>query len=113
MAPPDPVRNAISWWLSVVSAFATAFSLEYIAHDDLGFTRQQICTPSLTCCHYRDARGDGIFWEGISKAQMISKLVRIMAILALGMSLTDCTGDRVKNSNLHPPSTPASDQLFA
>jgi putative flippase GtrA len=38
---------AISRWFAVVTAIVTACMLAYVAHDDLGFTRQEIRTPSL------------------------------------------------------------------
>jgi ABC-type amino acid transport system permease subunit len=47
MEPETPRGGAIAWWLSAVAAIVTAFSLAYIAHNDLGLTREEIRTPSL------------------------------------------------------------------
>ena len=45
--PQDPQESAISWWFAGGTAVATASMLAYVAHDDLGLTRQEIRTPSL------------------------------------------------------------------
>jgi hypothetical protein len=47
MEPQDPQGFAISWWFAAVAAIVTASMLAYVAHDDLGLTRQEIRTPSL------------------------------------------------------------------
>jgi PBP1b-binding outer membrane lipoprotein LpoB len=39
--------------------------------------------------------------------------MRVLAILALAMLLAGCNGDRMKDGNLQPPSTPAGAELFA
>jgi hypothetical protein len=39
--------------------------------------------------------------------------MRVLAILALALSLTGCNGDRIKDSNLRPPPAPAGAELFA
>jgi hypothetical protein len=45
--PRDPQGIAISRWFAVGTAVVTASLLAYVAHDDLGLTRQEIRTPSL------------------------------------------------------------------
>jgi hypothetical protein len=45
------------------------------------------------------------FWE--------IKAMRVLAILALALSLAGCNGDRIKDSNLQPPPAPAGGGLFA
>jgi hypothetical protein len=47
MESQDPQGVAISRWFAVGTAVATASLLAYVAHDDLGLTRQEIRTPSL------------------------------------------------------------------
>ena len=44
LAPPE---TAISRWLAAVGAFVTALSVGYIAHYDLGFSRQEIRTKAI------------------------------------------------------------------
>jgi len=41
------------------------------------------------------------------------KVMRVLAILALALSLAGCNGDRMKDSNLRLPSSPAVAKLFA
>ena len=40
-------------------------------------------------------------------------VMRVLAILALALSLAGCNGDRMKDSNLRLPSSPAVAELFA
>ena len=47
MESPEPEGIAISRWFAAIAAIVTAFMLAYLAHDDLGLTRQEIRTPSL------------------------------------------------------------------
>jgi hypothetical protein len=47
MDSPGSVRTAISLWFAAVATIAMAFMLEYVAHDDFGFTRQEIRTLSV------------------------------------------------------------------
>jgi hypothetical protein len=42
-----PSEIAILWWLAGVGAIVTAVSLGYIAHYDLGFSRQEIRTQAV------------------------------------------------------------------
>jgi hypothetical protein len=44
---PDERRIPISWWSAAGAAIPMAYLLGYIAHDDLGLTRQEILTPAL------------------------------------------------------------------
>jgi hypothetical protein len=39
--------------------------------------------------------------------------MRVLAILALALSLVGCNGDRMKDSNLQLPSAPVGAQLIA
>jgi hypothetical protein len=39
--------------------------------------------------------------------------MRVLAILALALSLVGCNGDRMKDSNLRLPSAPAGVELIA
>jgi hypothetical protein len=39
--------------------------------------------------------------------------MRVLAILALAVSLAGCNGDRMKDSNLRLPSAPARAELIA
>jgi hypothetical protein len=39
--------------------------------------------------------------------------MRVLAMLALALSLGGCNGDRMKDSNLRLPSAPAGAKLFA
>jgi hypothetical protein len=43
----DPSDIAISWLLAAVGAIVTALSVGYIAHYDLGFSRQEIRTEAV------------------------------------------------------------------
>ena len=47
METSQSTRIALLRWLAAVAAIVTAFILEYIAHDDFGFAREEIRTPSL------------------------------------------------------------------
>jgi hypothetical protein len=42
-----PSETAILRWLAAVGAIVTALSVEYIAHYDLGFSRQEIRTQAV------------------------------------------------------------------
>ena len=42
-----PSETAILRWLAAVGAVVTALSVEYIAHYDLGYSRQEICTQAV------------------------------------------------------------------
>ena len=44
---PEERKISISWWSAAGAAIVTAYLLGYIAHDDLGLTRQEIRTPAL------------------------------------------------------------------
>lgn len=46
-AASDPTKAAIELWLAAVGAVVTAVLLGYIAHYDLGLTRQEIRTPAV------------------------------------------------------------------
>jgi hypothetical protein len=39
--------------------------------------------------------------------------MRVLAMLAVALSLAGCNGDRTKGGNLQPPSSPADAELFA
>jgi hypothetical protein len=41
------------------------------------------------------------------------KPMRILAMLALALSLAACNGDRIKDGSLQPPSTPTWAEIFA
>jgi hypothetical protein len=42
-----PSETAILRWLAAVGAVVTALSVEYIAHYDLGYSRQEIRTQAV------------------------------------------------------------------
>jgi hypothetical protein len=42
-----PSETAILRWLAAVGAVVTALSVEYIAHYDLGYSRQEIPTQAV------------------------------------------------------------------
>jgi hypothetical protein len=44
---PQAHEISIPWESATVAAIVTASMLAYVAHDDLGLTRQEIRTPSL------------------------------------------------------------------
>jgi hypothetical protein len=44
-----PSEIAISRWIAAVGAIVTALAVGYIAHYDLGFSRQEIRTHSVIC----------------------------------------------------------------
>jgi hypothetical protein len=44
---PEQRAILIPWESAAVAAIVAASMLAYVAHDDLGFTRQEIRTPSL------------------------------------------------------------------
>ena len=44
---PEQRAILIPWESALIAAIVAASMLAYVAHDDLGFTRQEIRTPSL------------------------------------------------------------------
>ena len=44
-----PSKIATLRWLAAVGAIVTALSVGYIAHYDLGFSRQEIRTQAVIC----------------------------------------------------------------